>query len=550
MQTDRTFTIVDANLYLGQGRWSRGCVGVSDGLITSVSADASDVSGTPQEGRVIDARGGSLLPGLQDAHVHPEHGGSGLLGVDLAPVHDVTDYQRLLQEYAEQHPQDEVVVGYGWYGDLFPGGMPGAAVLDEAINDRPVIVNGHDGHSMWCNSRALQEAGITEATPDPRGGRIVRDASGRPTGTLLDAAMDLAAALRPAKSIDGVKAALLAAQHRLNSVGVTAWADAMVGVSELGPDPFEAYLQLAREGALHSHVSLALWWDRTRGLEQIDDFVRRREQARDEPLLSASTVKIMQDGMVENHTAAMLAPYADSTEPISGDSFIPAAELREISQRLDRLGFDIHYHACGDRAVRECLDAVEAVRRSGGGAGRRHQIAHLDVVHPADLQRFAELDVTANVQMLWARRDKEMIERKLPQLGVAREAMQFPFASLRRAGARLAAGSDWPVSDPNPLWAVHTGMLRTAPTADVHAIGGQALTHPLERQEGIEFSAALDAYLTGAAWVNRLDDRGALRPGLAADLVLLRQNLRETPDLSTVEVIETFVDGVSVYQAE
>ena len=548
MQTDRTFTIVNANLYLGQGRWVRGQINVSDGLITDVTEDGP---GTSSTGRVIDARGGSLLPGFQDAHVHPEHGGSGLLGVDLAPVHDVTSYQRLLRDYAEQHPHDEVIVGYGWYGDLFPGGMPNAAVLDEVISDRPVIVNGHDGHSMWCNSRALERAGITVTTPDPRGGRIVRDASGRPLGTLLDAAMDLAAALRPVKSLDGVKAALLAAQRRLNSVGVTAWADAMVGVSELGPDPFEAYLQLAHEGALHSHVSLGLWWDRTRGLEQIEDFVRRRELVRDEPLLSASTVKIMQDGMVENHTAAMLAPYADATDPAQvGESFIAPHELNEISQRLDAQNFDIHYHACGDRAVRECLDAVEAVRRSGGRVGRRHQIAHLDVVSPADLERFAELDVTANIQMLWARRDKEMIERKLPQLGVARETAQFPFASLRRAGARLAAGSDWPVSDPNPLWAMHTGMLRTAPSADVHAIGDEALTHPLERQEGIEFSAALDAYLTGAAWVNRLDDRGVLRPGLAADLVLLRQSLRTTPDLSTVEVIETFVDGVSVYRVE
>lgn len=200
--------------------------------------------------------------------------------------------------------------------------------------------------------------------------------------------------------------------------------------------------------------------------------------------------------------------------------------------------------------MRECLDAVAAVRATGGGAGRRHQIAHLDVVDRADLPRFAELDVTANIQMLWARRDKEMIERKLPQLGADRELEQFPFASLQRAGARLAAGSDWPVSDPNPLWAIHTGMLRTAPSADVHAIGDQALTHPLERQEGLDFTAALDAYLTGAAYVNRFDERGRITVGAPADLVLFDADLRQAPDLSQVAVQRTFVDGVEVYQVD
>ncbi|WP_028245684.1 amidohydrolase [Pseudoclavibacter soli] len=545
MSTSAAFTITDASIYLGDGQWTLGDLQVRDGRVAAIGSSLGDDGSTR-----IAAAGASLLPGFQDAHVHPEHGGAGLLGVDLATVHDVAAYQRLLAEYASAHPDESVISGYGWYGDLFESGMPQAAVLDEVIADRPVVINGHDGHSMWCNTAALRAAGISATTPDPYGGRIVRDADGQPTGTLLDAAMDLVVRLRPAKSQAVVKDALLAAQQRLASVGVTAWADAMVGVSELGPDPFNAYRELEQEGLLHAHVSLGLWWDRARGLEQIDEFVERRAQLADHRLLRAGTIKIMQDGMVENHTASMLEPYADAGDAGQGASFIAPDELDEISRRLDALGFDIHYHACGDRAVRECLDAVGAVRAAGGGAGRRHQIAHLDVVSRTDLPRFAELDVSANIQMLWARRDKEMIERKLPQLGAARELDQFPFASLRRAGARLAAGSDWPVSDPNPLWAIHTGMLRTAPSADVHAIGDEALTHPLERQEGLDFTDALDAYLTGAAYVNRLDERGRITVGAPADLVLFDADLRQTPDLSQVAVRRTYVDGVEVYQAD
>lgn len=545
MTDTRELTIGNADLYLGHGVWRRGSLRCVDGVIVEVSPERFPRGG----GRHVDARGASVLPGFQDAHVHPEHGGSGLLGIDLTAVHDADRYLDLVRAYARSHPAEAVLIGNGWYGDLFPGGMPTAAFLDRAEAERPVLLNGHDGHSLWANSAALAAASITADTPDPADGRVLRDADGIPTGVLLDGAMQLVAGLRPEKTRRTLTDGLLAAQAFLHSLGVTAWADAMVGDSELSADPFEAYLELERAGLLTGHVVLGQWWERRAGLEQIERFEQRREAVRDLPHLSAGMVKIMQDGMVENHTAAMIDPYADIDD--TGASFIDPQQLVRIAAELDARGFDLHFHACGDRAVRECLDAVEALRARGGGAGRRHQIAHVDVVHPDDLPRFAKLDVTANIEMLWARRDKEMLERKLPQLGADREPWQFPFGALARAGARLAAGSDWPVSDPNPLWAIHTGMRRTAPSTDVHAIGDEARTHPLERQEGLDFTTALDAFLTGAAWVNRLDDvAGRLAPGLQGDLVVLDANLRTAPDLARVGVAETFVAGRSVHHGE
>ncbi|AWT25083.1 N-substituted formamide deformylase [Corynebacterium provencense] len=557
--TDResTFTVVDADVYLGEGVWRHGAVHVADGVIRSFSPDPSDL---PSGCRTVDADGASLLPGFIDAHVHPEHGGAGMLGADLTPVHDVDAYLRIIREHAAAHPDDPVIVGDGWYGDLFDGGMPTAEILDsagESVAARPVVIDGHDGHGVWVNTAALRAAGITAETPDPDDGRIVRDADGSPTGTLLDGAMQLVAHLTPARTADSVAQALLAAQRRLHSVGVTAWADAMVGVTETHPDPFDTYLDLYDSGLLTGRVSLGLWWQRTEGIEQIDLFRQRRDlvAALGHPeRLRASTVKIMQDGMVENLTGAMVDPYVGSCGcgGGTGPSFNSPVRLAEAAAALDAEGFDLHFHGCGDRAVRECLDAVEYARASGQRpptVDRRHQIAHVDVVHPDDMTRFADLDVTANLQMLWARRDTEMLERKLPQLGAEREAWQFPFGGLHRAGARLAAGSDWPVSDPNPLWAIHTGVSRTAPAADVHAVGGQAHTVALERQHGLDFTTALDAYLTGSAWVNRLDGvAGRIAPGTAADLVVLDAPLRRVPDVSTVGVVETFVGGVSVWR--
>ncbi len=517
-----------------------------DGRIVAVGADDELATLRDSGTVVVDAEGGSVLPGFHDTHVHPPMAGASLLGIDLSPVHDADAYRRIIADFAAGHPELPVVEGVGWYGDVYEGGFPTGAALDEIVPDRPAILTSHDGHGVWVNTAALTAAGIRADEPDPPGGRFVRDAAGRLTGVVLDTAMQRIDRIRPEPPADAVQLAILAAQRRLHAVGITTWHDAAVGTSELGPDSFDAYLDLDSQGALTARVVLCQWWDRDLGLEQIDRMRERRDRAARSRRLGAGVVKVMQDGVIENRTGALLRPYSDDPER-TGESFIPPDRLAAIVTALDALGFDVHLHAVGDRAVRECLDAVEHARRANGPDGGRHQIAHLDVVDPADAPRFAALDVTANVQMLWARVDAEIVLRKLPAMGPERARHHFPFGSLHRAGARIVAGSDWPVSDPNPLWAIHTGITRLAPSTDPHATG-DALTVPLLPEQALPFAVALDAFTGSAAWAGRLEaESGVLAPGLAADLVILDRDVSAGTGLDVARVAATYVDGVAVH---
>jgi predicted amidohydrolase YtcJ len=258
-------------------------------------------------------------------------------------------------------------------------------------------------------------------------------------------------------------------------------------------------------------------------------------------------VKIMQDGVCENLTAAVIDHYHGRPGE-RGLSFVDPDALDEIAAALTAEGFDLHLHAVGDRAVRECLDAVEAGTRD---ADARHQIAHIDLVDPADVRRFAELGVLANIQPLWAREDRVLVETKLPYLTDGQREHHFAFGTLHVAGAELAMGSDWPVSSPNPLWGIHVAVNRTAPVDDPHAQDEHARTVPLLAGEGVDVATAFHAATAGAARASRLDGTGTLWPGAAADLVVLDQDplAVASHELSTISVRATYVDGVAVHTA-
>ncbi|WP_432197399.1 amidohydrolase [Streptomyces sp. bgisy027] len=520
-------------------------VAVTGDRITAVGREeVHDLAGPRTE--VVDLAGRLLLPGFQDAHVHPVPAGLELTQCDLTGTRTADETLAAVRAYAGAHPEREWITGGGWSMEAFEGGTPTKELLDSVVPDRPVYLPNRDHHGAWVNSRALTLAGITRDTPDPADGRIERDASGEPSGTLQEGAMQLVGRLTPPATGADRVAALLHAQRHLHALGVTAWQDALVG-DFLGMDnPAQAYLAAARDGSLTARVVGALWWDRERGSEQISELAERRE-ALSHGRFRATSVKLMLDGVAETGTAALVDPYLDKCGCATanrGTSFIDPEQLPKFVTELDALGFQCHFHALGDRAVRDALDAIEAARAANGPSDTRPHLAHLQVVQPADVPRFARLGAIANIQPLWAAHEPQMDELTIPFLGPERAAWQYPFGALLRSGARLAAGSDWPVSSPDPLHGVHVAVNRVTPDA-----AGAPVFLPGER---IGLAEALAAYTAGSAYVNHLDDTGEVRVGALADLVVLDRDPFDGPAeaIAQTRVARTYVGGAQVYAAE
>jgi predicted amidohydrolase YtcJ len=523
-----------------------GDIAVVDGRLAVVGGRGGAEVGSATE--VVDATGRLIVPGFQDAHAHPIVAGVELLRCDLSAAQDASDCLRLVAAYAAANPDEPWILGGGWSMDFFEGGTPRAADLDRVVGDRPVLLNNRDHHGAWVSSRALRIAGLDASTPDPRDGRIERDAAGAPTGTLHEGAVALVERFVPQTEADFTYRALLRAQDALFALGITGWQDAMVGAVHGMPDTAETYLRAVDEGTLRGRVVGAQWWRREHGIEQIDQILARRELVADRGVperLRLDTVKIMVDGIAENFTAAMTLPYRDAhghSTDNAGLSFIDPAALREIVVALDAAGFQVHFHALGDRAVREALDAVEAARSANGRDGGRHHLAHLQVVAETDVPRFAELGATANIQALWAAHERQLDELTLPFLDPSLVERHYPFGELHRAGARLVAGSDWPVTTADPLAAIHVAVNRRQPGSDLPQLG--------HRQE-LDLATAMDAYTAGSAWVNgREAATGRLEVGAVADLAVLDRDpfSRPTDDIAETRVTSTWIDGRCVYE--
>lgn len=510
-------------------------VAVRDGRIVAVG----DVDRT--DPHVVDLEGGLLMAGFQDSHVHPVFGGCQMLRCDLSGEHTAEGYLRVIGAYDREA---EWVLGGGWSMDVFPGGTPSRQLLDSIVPDRPALLTNRDGHGAWANSAALRLAGIDRDTPDPVDGRIEREPDGSPQGTLHEGAMTLVSKHVPVAGADEAYRGLRKGQQHLFEMGVTGWQDAMIGAFPGQPDNYGVYLRAAEEGTLLARVVGALWWERERGLEQIPELVERRRNGR-RGRFSATSVKIMQDGVAENFTAAMLEPYLDGcgcATANSGLSFVDPALLCDAVTELDALGFQVHFHALGDRAVREALDALAVALSANGANDNRHHLAHLQVVHPADIPRFAQLGAAANLQPLWASHEPQMDELTIPFLGAERTRLQYPFGDLQRKGARLVAGSDWSVSSPNPLWGVHVAVNRQTP--------GATASEPFLPEQALTLAQALTAYTAGSAWINHLDDvTGTVEPGKYADLVVLDRDPFAGPpqEIGDTQVVMTYVEGELVH---
>jgi predicted amidohydrolase YtcJ len=512
---------------------------VRGGRIVALGGDDEVREHIGPKTRVIELAGRTVVPGFQDAHVHPIGAGLEALRCSLHDRRGLDAYLAAIVEYAARRPDTEWITGGGWSMDDFPGGTPRAEDLDRVIPERPAFLPNRDGHGAWVNTLALERAGITAETPDPPDGRIERNPDGSPSGTLHEGAAELVERLIPVDTEAEMLDALAWAQAELHRLGITAWQDAWVL-----RDMINVYRRFAEQGRLTARVIGAHWWDRTRGTEQIEPWLGLREQGAF-GRFSVTSVKLMLDGIVENFTAAMSTPYLDGAgNPTSnsGIDFMAPDVLADAVTQIDALGFQPHFHAIGDRAVHNALDAVAAARAANGPSDTRPHVAHIQVIHPDDIGRFAPLGMIANAQPYWALHEGQMDRLTIPFLGPERSTWQYPFGSLLRAGARLAMGSDWSVSTADPLRQIEVAVNRVS---DLNRQRG-----PFLPDERLTLDEALAAFTIGSAYVNHLDrETGTLEAGKFADLAVLDRDIL-APDAGPVgdaRVIGTFVEGAAVY---
>ena len=543
---------VSADLILFDGKvytvdanrsWAE-AVAVIDGKIAYVGSSSGAKKYKGPNTRLVDLDGKMVLPGFQDAHVHPIEAGMAYLGCSLHDGKSVEDYVLIVKECAQQSPEATFIDGGGWTMDLFEDGLPDKRLLDEVVSDRPVILKSASGHQLWVNSKTLEIAGIDAETPDPPRGRIDRYKNSKePSGSLQEnSAMNLAFSTRPAYSADQMQAALQFGQHYLNQYGVTTVQDALLKLD--GNEAYvggPTYMAMDRAGDLTIRVVGALVWNTDSGLEQLSRITDARERFKT-PLFSAPSVKIWLDGVMEVHTAALLAPYSDREDGYSGELLIKPEQLDVVVSQLDALGFQIHFHAIGDAAVRQSLDSLELARQKNGVRDSRHHMSHIQLFDPADIPRLETLNVVANFQPYWAWADKFITELTIPKLGADRSKWLYPIRSVLDTGAVVAFGSDWFVTSGNPLLGIETAITRRDPLTN--------FSDPFLEDERINLADAIEAYTINSAYVNFIDDEtGSIEEGKLADLIVLDNNLFELApnEISDAQVLLTLLEGNPVY---
>lgn len=521
-----------------QRSWAQ-AVAIAGGRILYVGTDAAASNYIGPRTKVVDLHGRMVVPGFQDVHIHPISGGIEANGCDLNAGKTVEDYLATIRKYAESHPSEPWIQGGGWSMAAFgPGALARKELIDAVVPDRPVILWSRDGHTVWANSKALEAAGITKDSQDPPDGRIDRDPrTGEPVGSLQEGAGGLVAGKAPPETDATRDAGLRNAIRMLNGYGITGIQDASVDEADL-----RSYQRLDQAGELSLHVVASIWWEREQGLEQIEAIKQlRREYTKGR--VDAGTVKIMQDGVMENFTAVVLEPYKlPGKENVRGIPMLEPEHLQQAVTQLDADGFQVHFHAIGDGAVRQVLDAIEAARNANGDLGHRHHVSHIQLIHPDDQPRFWKLGVIANFQPLWAYADEYVTNLTLPFISKRTASYMYPIASMEKRGTVVAFGSDWSVSSANPFEQMETAITRMG------ALGETRL--PWMPEERITLPGALAAFTINASYTNRDEENtGSLEVGKVANLAVLDRNLFDIAPtgISDTKVLLTLFEGRPVH---
>jgi predicted amidohydrolase YtcJ len=517
-------------------------VAIKDGKIIYVGDEAGLSVHTGPDTERIDMEGGMLLPGFHDSHIHIL---TEVMSDDECDVLRVPTEQEVAEKLkgcaeVRGHGEDRWITGGGWGEWLWPEANPQKGLLDLLFPDRPVYLVSSFGHAAWVNSKALEIAGIDADTEDPEAGIIERDPeTGEPSGTLRETAMALVSKKIPPFTLEQRKKRVRAGIALSHANGITAVIEPGVG-----PEHIEQLLAVHDDGDFNIRAVASLspigWHAGVFG-ENVFDFIASRDDWR-RPNINVDSVKIYMDGVIEYGTSPLLEPYEDPAYG-SGAFFYEQDIVDDYFTRLDALGLQIHVHAIGDAAIRRALDGFEAMRAANGMSDNRHQIVHLQLIHEDDRPRFGELNVGAVFQSLWAYPDPAAMELDIPMLGKERTWQMYPIASVQESGGRIVGGSDYFVTDLNPLLAIETAMTRQNPWTNEGEV--------LNEDEGVDLATMLDAYTINGAYQMKLDDvQGSIEVGKRADFVILDRNLFEIPasEISDARVVMTVFDGRTVYE--
>ncbi|MYN17267.1 amidohydrolase family protein [Rugamonas sp. FT107W] len=482
----------------------------------------------------IDVQGKTLLPGLIDAHGHVFELGEIASGVELFSATSLGGAVRAVAEFGRAHPKHAWLVGFGWNQEVWKlGRFPTAAELDAVVGDRPVLLHRVDGHAIWVNTKALEMAGITKETPDPKGGRIERDASGKPSGVLVDAAMELVDKVVPLPTPVEARARLDNALLALAKVGLTSVHDA--GIRVVQDDLYRDY---ADHGKLTTRV-YAMIGDTTADFDELSREGPLKSYGNDVYALAA--VKLYADGALGSRGAALLAPYSDMPST-SGLLFYPNAEMLAKMNKAMKAGYQVNIHAIGDAGNRQILDAYAQLIPKYNNVELRHRIEHAQVVALEDIPRFKALGIIPSMQPTHATSDQNMAEQRV---GHERIKGAYAWRTFLDQGSRIACGSDFPVESPNPFEGLHAAVTRQN-NAGVPAGGWY-------KNQAMTLTEAFRCFTLDAAYAAHQENViGTLEPGKWADFVLIDRDLFKVPaeQIGKTQVLQTWMGGKRVYKKE
>jgi hypothetical protein len=536
--SDADLILANARIWTGNAAqpWAE-AVAIQGNKIVRVGVSAEILKSASKETQIIDIGGRLAVPGFNDAHTHFLSGSMGLFQVDLVGTRSLEEVQQRVSEFARAHPEEKWITGTGWEYSIFPGKrLPTRADLDAVVRDRPVFLRAYDGHTGWANSKALELAKVTGASKFQGYGEMVLDAgTGEPSGVLKESAQELVRRMIPAPSEEAKLEALRQGFRLAASLGITSLQNAGGNPGELA-----LYEKLKQKGELTARVSVAM----SIGGETSDRDLARYAELKVKypgPLLRSAAVKIVLDGVIEAHTAAMIEPYSDQPAT-SGSPSLSQARLNELVPAADKAGLQVYIHAIGDRAVRMALDAYEHARSVNGVHDARFRIEHIETIASSDIPRFARLGVLASMEPIHA--DPGTNDVWEPAIGPSRAQRGFAWRSLENAGARLVFSSDWPATiSVDPIRGLHSAVNRR--TIDGKPEGGWL------PQERISVESALRAYTSGGAYASFEEGiKGTIAVGMLADVVVLSQDLFriEPMDICKTKVIMTIFNGRIVYR--